>query len=75
MVRRINPKAIRIVALLAMANMVSCYYNILRRKRSTLRSYGTSKLATVDVSAQGTHICTDILQNAAALPKFGFLQF
>jgi len=40
-----------------MANMVSCYYNILRCKHSTciLCFYGTSKLAKVAVSTQGTH--------------------
>jgi len=60
MVKRINPKAVRIVVLLTMANMVSCYYNILHLKHSILRSYGTSKLATVAASALGVHIlqCT-----------------
>jgi hypothetical protein len=55
MVIRINPKTVRIVALLAMANMVSCYYNILYCEHSILRSYGKSKLAKVAVSAQDTH--------------------
>jgi hypothetical protein len=47
-----------------MTNMVSCYYNILRRKHSILHPYRTSKLATVAVSAQGTHTYAHAIMRA-----------